>query len=474
MDHFIYFVVSGHDDVEIALEKENDMNLKGKKIVVVGAGRSGIAVSRFCAQKGACVQLNDRRNFGEFEGPWADLKNLGIDLKGGGHLSEELANADLIVLSPGVPGSLPEFTRAKNNNVPIMGELELASRFNRAPLIAVTGTNGKSTTTTLVHHLLQAGGKKAGMAGNIGIPLIELVETRENYEVIVIEVSSFQLETIEKLHPVIALILNISEDHLDRYDSFQDYCLAKARLFMNQTREDYLVFNKEDKIVSDMIVSAQGISIPFSSEAELTQGIYYKGSQIVYNRADHLLERYDLSDVKLKGLHNIENMMAAIVAARIFSVSPQDIQKGLNSFVGLEHRLEWVREHNGVSYYNDSKATNVHAVIMSLRGFQDHEVLLIAGGYDKGGSYETLKPWLKKKVKRLFLVGKAQKKMKLAFEGVVPTECVETIDRALKEAQPHSRRGDSVVLSPACASFDQFKNFEERGRFFKECVCHLQ
>ena len=411
------------------------MNFKGKKILVVGLGISGQAAVRFLRDRGAIVTDTDQRRDGD-----PDLKIF--------------REKDLIVISPGVPLSLPGLKEARRLRIPVLGEFGLAAQLLKVPIIAVTGTNGKSTTVTLITQMLEAGGKRVALAGNIGKPLVEVVMENKPLDWVVTEVSSYQLETVEKFHPKISVLLNITEDHLDRYDSFRQYAQAKFRIFKEQGPRDFLIYNEEDGVIRRAVRGVRAKKIGFSQKG--------------FSKRE-----YSLENVKLVGLHNRENMMASILVARTAGISRQNIQRVLDRFEGLPHRTQFVRNRAGVRYYDDSKGTNVDAVVKSLSDFPDKSVILIAGGRDKGGSYRPLRKMVKKKVKRAILIGEARQNIGKALSGVTQVDIMDGLEDAVPRAARLSKPGDVVLLSPACSSFDQFKDYKERGDLFCGLVKRL-
>jgi UDP-N-acetylmuramoylalanine--D-glutamate ligase len=386
----------------------------------------------------------------------------------GGEERAWLAGMDLVVPSPGVPAENSLLKEASERGIKILSEVDLAYRFLNAPMIAITGTNGKSTTTTLVGEMLKAQGTKVFIGGNLGTPLIGFVGG--NWEWGVVEISSFQLEWIEEFHPRVAVLLNLSEDHLDRYSDFAAYCGAKARIFENQTSQDIAVLNRDDPLVWALHQQSRARIISFGF-AEVGQGAFARSEEIVW-RDGSSEERFPLRRVKIQGIHNVENMMAAVAVAKTIGVTAQVIQQTLEDFPGLEHRLELVREKNGVRYYNDSKGTNVGAVVKSLASFAA-PVILLAGGVDKGGDYGVLREGIEKRVKRLVLFGAAKRTIAKTLGALTETVMVESLESAVRDAHEHARPGDVVLLSPACSSFDMFRNYAERGRIFKSLVLAL-
>lgn len=427
------------------------MNFKGRDILIVGFGVSGQAAARFLMHRGAKVTVTDSRNVEAQRIP-PDLRRLSFHQ---GHETKLFLGRDLIVVSPGVPLDLPALKAVRRKGIAVVGEFGLAAKFLKAPLIAVTGTNGKSTTVTLIHEMIKAAGLKSALGGNIGTPLMEIVEEKKKFDWVVAEVSSYQLETVmAPFRPKISAILNVTEDHLDRYPSIREYAQAKFRIFQDQKSRDVLVYNGSDPIVAKGVRRAKAKKIDFSVTASL--------------RVTPTLE-----GMKLVGLHNLENMSAAIAVASSAGVPLKAIQKVMASFSGLPHRTQFVREVEGVRYFDDSKGTNVDAVVKSLAGFPDGRVVLIAGGRDKGGRYDPLRTACRKKAKLVILIGEARAKIAEALEGSVPVRETETLGQAVGLAHENAVAGDTVLLSPACSSFDQFRDYKERGDVFQKLVRDL-
>jgi UDP-N-acetylmuramoylalanine--D-glutamate ligase len=441
------------------------MELKGKKVLVIGLARTGSECARFLSQHGASVVVSDLRQEDELKQAKETLAGLPVDYHLGGEEVGWLAGVDCVIPSPGVAQENRLLRQAVAQRIPVFSEVELAHRFFRAPLVAITGTNGKSTTTTLVGEMIKASGRKVFIGGNLGVPLIAAVS--DDWDWGVVEISSFQLEWIEKFRPRMAALLNISEDHLDRYATFADYCHAKERIFEAQTSDDFAILNRDDPRVWEMRerIKARIVSFGFS---EVRDGVFATANAIIW-RFDAQEERFSLADVKLHGVHNVENMMAAAAMAKCVGISRAVIQEILDSFPGLEHRLEFVRQRNGVRYYNDSKGTNVGAVVKSLASFSD-PVILLAGGVDKGGDYAPLADDIKKNVRRLVLFGAAKEIIARSVGQFTETVIVDDLHAAVSDAVAHARAGDVVLLSPACSSFDQFRNYAERGKIFKRLV----
>ena len=444
------------------------MNLSGKKVMVLGLARTGQASARFLVQQGAVVLVSDLRPAADLQAQLNALAGLPIQYHLGGQDLNWLGGVDMVVPSPGVPMNNLLLQEASRRGVEIISEIELAYRSLSLPLIAITGTNGKSTTTTLIGEILKANGTKTFVGGNLGMPLIGC--GADNWDWGVVEVSSFQLEWVKRFRPRIAVLLNVSEDHLDRYPDIAAYAEAKQRIFAAQDEEDIAILNRDDPRVWPMRqqLRSQVVSIGFS---EVRKGVFAGRDAIVW-RDGQGEEKFSLTAVKIKGVHNVENMMAAIAATKAAGVEYGIIQKTLETFPGLEHRLEFVREKDGVSYFNDSKGTNVGAVEKSLASFSE-PVILIAGGVDKGGDYGPLKKCIRQRVRRLVLFGAAKDIIAEALGQLTETVIVADLAAAVVDAAAHAQPGDVVLLSPACSSFDMFRNYAERGQAFKSLVCAL-
>lgn len=453
------------------------LNLKGSKVLVVGLGRSGIAASRLLIRNGAIVTATDNRPIDALSREVKDLISTGIKLEAGRHRVETFLSTDLIILSPGVPSDIVPLIKARKLGIEIIGEIELAYQFLNTPLntlklIAITGSNGKSTTTTLIGEILKAKGDRVFVCGNLGIPLSEYILSGEGSDSVVVELSSFQLETIDRFRPSISILLNISPDHLDRYHSVKEYKDAKFRIFENQEETDFAIINGDEPWSEDAIKGVKGTLILFSRKGGVKNGVYIKDSWIVSTIDGQENKICEVSEIRIKGVHNLENAMAATAATIIMGCKKETIVHTLREFSGLEHRLEFVREIDGVKFINDSKGTNVGAVIRSIEGF-DESILLIAGGRDKGSDFSPLRPLIKDKVKRLILIGEAREKIGTILRDLTTIIYSESLEEAVNIAHKEAIKGDVVLLSPACASFDMFKNFEERGRVFKETVWKL-
>jgi len=441
------------------------MELQEKKVLVIGLARTGRECARFLAQQGARVSISDLRAADQLSDEIAALAGLPLTYRLGGEDKSWLDGMDYVVPSPGVPMENLLLREAVTRNIPVLSEIELAYRYFAAPLVAITGTNGKSTTTTLIGKMIEADGKKVFLGGNLGAPFIGAVGGSWDWGVV--EISSFQLEWVEAFRPRIALLLNVTEDHLDRYPSFADYRRAKERIFAAQQSADVAILNRDDPLVWPMRehLAARLVSFGFG---EIAEGVFATPEEIIW-RTGAIEERYALVKTKIQGVHNVENIMAAIAAAKCAGVSRRAIEQTLEDFPGLEHRLEFVREKDGVRYYNDSKGTNVGAVVKSLASFAA-PVILLAGGIDKGGDYGPMAELVKKQVRRLVLFGAAKQTINAALGRLTATVLVDDLAAAVREAAREAQAGDVVLLSPACSSFDQFRNYAERGKQFKNLV----
>lgn len=444
------------------------MELKGKHVTVVGLARTGTETARFLVRQGAEVRISDRKGAAELQKERESLAGLPIRFFLGGEDAAPLDGADLVIPSPGVPSESFLLREAGRRGVKVLSEIELAFHFLSAPLVAVTGTNGKSTTTSLVGEMLRKQGIRSFVGGNIGSPLIGFVS--EPWEWGVVEISSFQLEWVEDFRPRVAVLLNLTEDHLDRYPDFASYCAAKEKIFRAQRENDVAVLNRDDPLVWSLREKLRGRVVSFGW-SEVGRGVFASRKEIVW-RGENREERFSLERARISGVHNVENLMAAVAAAREAGVGRAAVQSVIEEFPGLEHRLEFVREKDGVQFYDDSKGTNVGAVLKSLRSFSA-PVILLAGGVDKGGDYRILAEEVRRKVKKLILFGAAKEVMQRALSGLTDTRVVETLAEAVGEASRSAASGDVVLLSPACSSFDQFQNYAERGKVFKSLVQNL-
>lgn len=442
--------------------------LAGRKAVVVGLASTGVSAARFLAKCGASVTATDLRPLEELSGA-AALKEAGVEIKAGTHEGVDFAGGELVVVSPGVPSDSPLLKMAREKGAEVISDIELAYRFIDSPVLAVAGTNGKTTTTELLGEVLRNAGRRVFVGGNIGTPAIEYVENGGGADFCVLEISSFHLETTDTFNPRVGILLNITEDHLDRYRDFTHYAETKFRLFENQGKDDYAVVNVNDPVIAKKVaLGLSGTVVPFTVWGTLNEGLYYTGEEIVYRRAG-VEELYAVKDFRLKGIHNIENMMAVIAASRLAGVPREVIMRTFVAFKGLAHRMELVRVLDGVTYIDDSKGTNIGALAMALKGTET-PVVLIAGGRDKGGDYGVLSDLVKEKVRLLVLIGEARFRIKDALGALTETVMASSLEEAVRAARERAAEGDTVLLSPACSSFDMFKSYKERGDLFKALV----
>src|SRR6267378_2210274 len=449
----------------------NPFELRGKRVLVVGLARTGVATALFCAARGANVMATDARTENEIGEAIAPLRTAGVKLELGGHRENTFLEQDLIIPSPGVSADAPLLQAARAKGVTIWSEVELADRFLSGRLIGITGSNGKTTTTSLIEHILKNAGFSTILAGNICTPLIARVEHTSDDSVTVVELSSFQLELIETFRPNISVFLNLTPNHLDRHHTLEEYGRAKARIFENQTEADSAVLNADDPATTSLAPAKPHVYW-FSRKQRVAQGAFVRENEIVF-RHDGEEEVLSLQEIPLAGAHNVENVLAAVAATRLAGAEPAAIAKGVRSFAGVEHRLEFVAEIGGVRYYNDSKATNVDATLKALDAFPGR-ILIVLGGKDKGSDYTMLQRPLREKAILALLIGAAAEKIEKQITGSVAIERAGVIERAVEIASHAARRGDVVLLAPACASFDQFQNYEHRGRVFKELVHQLE
>jgi UDP-N-acetylmuramoylalanine--D-glutamate ligase len=447
-------------------------DLQGKRVLVVGLARTGVTVSLFSAGYGATVTAVDEKPEAELADTAARLRAAGVKLELGAHTPASFLAQDLIVVSPGVPANLPALELARAKGIPVWSEIELAWRFLRGKLVAITGSNGKTTTTSLVAHIFKTAGVPTLVGGNIGTPLLALVESSTDSSVTVAEISSFQLETIQNFRPEVGVLLNLTPDHLDRHESFEAYAAAKMRLFENQIERDAAVLNADDPEITKRMPSRPHIYW-FSRQKRVAEGAFLRDGEIVFRAdgAETVVARQ--SEISLRGDHNLENVLAACAAAYLAGAPPAAIASGVKTFRAVEHRLEFVAEAGGVEFYNDSKATNVDATLKAIEVFPG-PLIVILGGKDKGSPYTPLVEPLRQRARLTLLIGAAADKIAADLGNGLPVEKVGTLERAVKRATELARPGDVVLLAPACSSFDQFENYEHRGRVFKELVARLE
>ncbi|HKN16529.1 MAG TPA: UDP-N-acetylmuramoyl-L-alanine--D-glutamate ligase [Candidatus Sulfotelmatobacter sp.] len=444
------------------------MELKDKRVLVVGLGKSGVASALFLKAHGARVSVSDTKSGDELHNEIPVLLDHGITVETGGHGERTFRGQDLIVVSPGVPVDAAPLLQARSLGESVIGEIELAAQFLPGPIVAITGSNGKTTTTTLVGEILTAGGLPTLVGGNIGTPAISLVEQAKRETVIVLEVSSFQLETIQTFRPKIAVVLNVTPDHLDRHRTLEVYVAAKERIFENQRGDDFAVLNEDDPTCVAMAARTRAQVFWFSRQKEVKQGAWVSDGNMFFRQGEHQEEIMQVAEIPLKGAHNLENVLAAVCASALMGCTPEKIREAVRDFKAVEHRLEYVATIRGVDYYNDSKATNVDATIKALESFPAN-IHLILGGKDKGSDYSVLNDLLRQRVKRVYTIGAAAAKIESQIQGVEVLHA-ETLENALRKANAAAQPGDVVLLAPACASFDQFKSYEHRGKVFKEIV----
>jgi UDP-N-acetylmuramoylalanine--D-glutamate ligase len=451
------------------------VDVRGQRFSIIGGARSGLAVAKLLKRRGAEVFLSDNAPREKMVEAAADLSNLGIPFEFGSHTDRVLA-ANVLVLSPGVSSDIPVALEARKRNLRVVSEVEVASWFCPAPIVAVTGTNGKTTTTTLLGRMFEDAKRPCRVSGNIGIAFSQVVDELTKESTAILEISSFQLENIERFRPRVAVLLNITPDHLDRYgNSFERYIAAKARIFENQAVGDVVVYNHDDNVTSrcvDRYAAPEVRRLPFSLMQELGEGAFVRNDQLVVAMDGGQSEVVPVDQISIRGMHNLSNAMAATLAGKAMGVSAASLRATLRNFKGVEHRLEFVRERNGVSFVNDSKATNVDSVWYALQSFSNPIVLLL-GGRDKGNDYSRLIPLVRARVKSIVAIGESAGKVVVSFSGITKVVKATTMEEAVSKAVQESEPGDVVLLSPACASFDWFENYEHRGRVFKEVVRKL-
>lgn len=452
------------------------MDVKGRKVLVVGAARSGIASARFLAQRGATVALNDRKPLAEWSAEALGLKTEGVGLVEGEPPSWLLDQVDLVVLSPGVPTKAIPIRYADRRGAEVIGEIELASRFLRGRVVAITGTNGKTTTTSLIGEMLKDAGLNVQVGGNIGKALISMVDSSRDDGWNVVEVSSFQLETIVDFHPAVAAVLNVTPNHMDRYDSLMDYAAAKHNVFRNQQAGDVAILNADDEIVSSWAAGLRAHVVRFSVQRELADGLFLRGRDLVSrtDQGERMLMTRD--EMQLRGTHNVENVLAAMAAGLACGAPPDSLRETVRRFRPVEHRLEEVGEIKGVRFVNDSKATSVDATMKALEAFGDQsgKVVLILGGRGKQAPYSPLADLIKDGVRKMVLIGEDASQIELELGTTVPYEHAADMSDAVRKSFAAAQPGDVVLLAPACASFDMFDSFEHRGKVFKEEVQSLK
>jgi len=448
------------------------MDLNGKKAAVLGVGKTGLATARFLAGRGVRMAITDAKPQSVWGEAWGTLENLPAEWTAAPYGPEVLAGTDLVVPSPGIPPANPILIEAVRRGIPVLSELELASRFITTPIIAITGTNGKTTVTSLTGEMLQTAGRKVWIGGNIGTPLIGYADLPQHADWAVVEVSSFQLQWAQTFHPRIAVLLNITADHIDYHGSFSAYREVKERIFSRQTARDLAILNGDEKESVTLCTNLKARTEFFRSSGPVESGIFLSGQKFVRPLHGGKTEEYPLEMVRLPGRHNCENVMAAILSARACGCEPPAIIRAVNGFRGIAHRIEYAGEKNGIHFYDDSKGTNVGAVMRALESFPQ-PVILLLGGRDKESDFQELVPWIRRGVKEMVLFGEAAEKINGVVGVVVPTTLAPTLKEAVGKAYRSATPGDIVLLSPGCASFDEFKDYRERGDRFQEWVGEL-
>ncbi len=448
------------------------MDLKDKRALVVGLGKSGVASALFLKSRGARVTVSDAKPEAELRDEILLLLEHGITVETGGHGDRTFRGQDLIVVSPGVPYDAPQLVQARQLGESVIGEIELAAQFIAGPIVAITGANGKTTTTSLAGDIIAAGKFPTLVGGNIGTPAITFVDQATPATWTVLEISSFQLETIVDFRPRIAVILNITPDHLDRHKTFANYVNAKARVFENQHHDDFTVLNADDPTTAELSSRTPAQLFWFSRKKEVDRGAFVRNAHLYFRDKGSEHEIMPVSEIPLQGAHNLENVLAGISIGMLAGCQPDQIRQAVKSFKAVEHRLEFVAKIGGVDYYNDSKATNVDATIKALESFPAN-IHLILGGKDKGSDYSVLNDLLRARVKRVYTIGAAAAKIESQIQGAAEIDHAETLENAIRRATDAAVPGDVVLLAPACSSFDQFQSYEHRGRVFKEVVHSL-
>jgi UDP-N-acetylmuramoylalanine--D-glutamate ligase len=452
------------------------LEVAGKKVLIMGAARSGIACARFLATRGATVALNDAKPLADWSAEALALKTENIGVFPGDVPGWLLDQLDLVIVSPGVPTRSIPIRYAERAGAEVIGEVELASRYLRGRMVAITGTNGKTTTTALVGELLKDAGISTQVGGNIGTPLISLVESSRDDGWTVVELSSFQLETIKEFHPTVAVVLNVTPNHMDRYESLTDYAGAKHRIFMNQGAGDVAILNADDEIVSSWAGGLRAQVANFSVKQQLEEGLFLRGREIVARSANRERVLLNSDEMKLRGLHNVENVLAAVAAGLACGAAPESMRETVKRFEPVEHRLEFVSEIGGVKFYNDSKATSVDATVKALEAFagEQGKVILILGGKGKKAPYAPLASLVSQIVRKLILIGEDADTIRNELGSYADSERATDMKDAVALSFRAAKPGDAVLLAPACASFDMFESFEHRGRVFKDAVQSLK
>jgi UDP-N-acetylmuramoylalanine--D-glutamate ligase len=452
------------------------VELAGKKVLIIGAARSGIAAARFLVERGAIVALNDQKPIENWSAEALALKEAGVGLLPGEAPSWLLDQIELVVVSPGVPATIIPIRYAERAGAEIIGEVELAARFLKGKIVAITGSNGKTTTTSLIGELLRDAGLNVQVGGNIGRALISMVESSRDDGWTVVELSSFQLETIKTFRPSIAVVLNVTPNHMDRYESFNDYAAAKHRIFMNQTEEDVAVLNADDETVSSWAEGLRAKVMNFSVRQELERGVFLSDDELVFRWDEGEQDLLRVTEMKLRGLHNVENVAAALTVGIAAGAKIESMRETVKEFNPVEHRLEFVDEIEGIRFYNDSKATSVDATLKALEAFATDagQVVLILGGKGKKAPYAPLAPLVGSKVRKLVLIGEDAETIANELGEYASFERATDMKDAVTKSFAAAEKGDLVLLAPACASFDMFDSFEHRGKVFKSEIADLK
>ncbi len=446
------------------------MKIKDKKISIIGAVRSGLSAAKLAKRHNIDVFVSELAQYDKLKDNFDELKKNNIEFEYGGH-TDKVFEADLIVTSPGVPSNSVVLQRASEKNIPVISELEFAYQFCKGKIIGITGTNGKTTTTTLCGHVLNLCGIKTHIAGNIGTAFSEIADSVNENEFVVLEISSFQLDYVNEFAPYISVILNITPDHLDRYENdFKKYASAKFNITRNQSANDFFIINSKEASEYNVITSAKLLKI--NTKDEVDSGAYFKDGKLIYTLDGNKEVVCDWQDVNLRGEHNLQNTLAVLAIAKLLDANNEKIKEAFSTFAGVEHRLEFVRELNGITFINDSKATNVDSVFYALKSF-DRPLRLILGGKDKGNDYNQILDLVKQNVAKIYAIGSSREKIYSFFKDYLDTEMCGDMEEAIDQAYEEASEGDIVLLSPACASFDMFDNYEHRGQVFKNLVKSL-
>jgi len=453
------------------------MEIDGRKALVLGAGKSGIASAGFLAERGAVVALHDKKPVEEWTEAARSLKETAnVGLFSGEIPSWLLDQIDLVVISPGVPAKTIPARYVDRKDGEVIGEVELAFRFMKGLIVGVTGSNGKTTTTTLIGELLKDAGINTQVGGNIGTPLLSLAKTSREDTWTVVELSSYQLETIKDFRANVAICLNVTPNHLDRYESFTDYAAAKHRIFMNQTADDVAILNADDAITSTWAAGLKANAVMFSTQRQLDEGLFLRGRELLCRAGDSEKVLTTRDRIAIRGLHNVENVLASLAAGLACGASPDLMASTIANFKGVEHRMEFVAEIRGVTFYNDSKATSVDATLKALEALSDNEgkIILILGGRGKNAPYAPLADLIEKNVRMLIVLGEDAHNIESQLKSYAEIARVASLSDAVTVGFESAEPGDKVLLAPACASFDMFKSFEERGEVFKVAVEELK